>query len=455
MSFSSLAFLIRFFPAVILLYYVCPARFRNVFLIMSSLFFYAWGDLKGLIFLAAASAVGYLGHILIKKTEGRKKTAVFVLSLVCVLGMLVVFKYTGLVTQTLNGFGAPLPVISFLPPAGISFFCFTIASFLIDSYRNELEGDPSLIEYLLYVTFFPKLLMGPIVRFREMNAQLSDRTVSSDDLERGALLFVRGLAKKVILADNISALWKDVCEIGFAASSSLLCWVGIIAFAFQLYYDFSGYSDMAMGISLFFGFSIPENFTTPYSSVSVSEFWRRWHITMGAWFRQYVYFPLGGSRCSRLRNVLNLFAVWALTGLWHGASWNYLLWGLFYFVILTLEKNLYGSFLEKNRLIGHVYTTFITLIGWTLFAVTDLSEIPVIFSRMFAGTGGVSALYYLRNYAVLLVVCLLLCTQQASKVWDKLVSNRTARAVATVVLILLSLAYITDSTYQPFLYAQF
>ena len=455
MSFGSLVFLVRFLPVSLLLYYICPRRFRNILLAVLSLFFYAWGDMTGLAVLAGTAVVGYAAALLITKSTGAKRKLVLAAGLVLVLGCLAVFKYTDLVLNTISAAGVSVSPLGLIAPAGISFFSFTVAGYLIDVYKDDSDFCRSVPEYLVFVTFFPKLLMGPIVRYSEMKDALSERSVTSEDLEQGAVRFAAGLAKKVILADSIASLWNEVTGTGFENASCLLCWTGILAFGLQLYYDFSGYSDMALGLGRFFGFSLPENFRTPYSSVSATEFWRRWHITMGGWFRQYVYFPLGGSRCSRLRNIFNILAVWALTGIWHGASWNFLLWGLFYFVVLVIEKQFLLKFLENHRFIGHIYLIFITLIGWSLFAVTDLTQIPLFFSRLFGGTGGVSAAYFLRNYAVLLVICLLLCTDQAAAVWKKITERRGLRSAAVLILLILCLAYITDSTYRPFLYAQF
>jgi len=455
MSFGSLVFLVRFLPVTLLLYYLCPSSWRNILLAGASLVFYAWGDPQGLIILLCVAAIGYLAAWGISASSGGARKAVLAAGLTAVLGFLFVFKYADFLLSTAASLGAPHISLELSTPAGISFFTFTVAGYLIDVYKAEDEACMNVPKYLVFVSFFPKLLMGPIVRYREIRDSLDQRTVTSDDMEQGAFTFVSGLAKKVILADGISGLWAEVKAIGFSSSSALLCWTGIAAYALQLYFDFSGYSDMASGLGRFFGFSLPENFRTPYSSVSVTEFWRRWHITMGLWFRQYVYFPLGGSRRGRFRNILNLLAVWALTGLWHGAAWNFVLWGLFYFAVLVLEKQFYLGFLEKNRLIGHIYTIFITLIGWTLFAVETPSQIPVLLSRMFAGSGGVSAAYYLRNYGVLMALCIVLCTEQAASLWKKLGERRSFRWGAVLVLLILSIAYITGSTYQPFLYAQF
>ena len=455
MSFGSLVFLVRFLPVSLLLYYICPKRFRNAFLAILSLLFYAWGDMIGLAVLLGTAVVGYAAALMITRSTGLRRKIWLASGLIMILGCLAVFKYTDLILNTLSSAGLAVSPLGLAAPAGISFFSFTVAGYLIDVYKDDSDLCRSVPDYLLFVSFFPKLLMGPITRYSEMKDAIRDRSVTSEDLEQGSVRFVTGLTKKVILADSIASLWNEVTAAGFANVSCLLCWAGILAFGLQLYYDFSGYSDMASGLARFFGFSLPENFRTPYSSVSATEFWRRWHITMGGWFRQYVYFPLGGSRCGKARNILNILAVWALTGIWHGASWNFLLWGLFYFIVLVIEKQFILKFLEDHRFLGHIYLVFITLIGWSLFAVTDLTQIPVFFSRLFGGTGGISALYFLRNYAVILVICILLCTEQAASFWKKLTDHRGFRSAATLILLLLCLAYITDSTYRPFLYAQF
>lgn len=455
MTFTSLVFLVRFLPAALLLYFICPSVIRNWLLILLSILFYAWGDVTGTAVLASVTLLGYLFGRVLSGSEGKKRTIMLASGLICVIGCLLVFKYTGFVSGILSGLGVPISRIDLPSIPGISFFSFTVAAYLIDVYRGDTEVCLNVSDYLLYVLFFPKLLMGPITRFPDLSGQIHDHSVTSEDLEDGALLFVKGLAKKVILADGISGLWEEVRGIGFSSASSLLCWAGIAAFSLEIYFDFSGYSDMALGLGRFFGFSLPENFHTPYSSVSITEFWRRWHITMGQWFRDYVYIPLGGNRCSRLRNLLNLLAVWLLTGLWHGAALNFILWGFYYFLILALERLFLHGFLEKNRLFGHIYTVFVTLIGWALFAVDDLSSLPLLMTRLFGGTGGISAFYYLRNYAAISVICLLLCTEQAESLWNRITQRRSVRTLLTLILLALSIAYIIGSTYHPFMYAQF
>lgn len=455
MAFTSTVFLVRFLPAALLFYYICPSRMRNWLLIIFSILFYAWNGIISLAVLLAVAVLGYFSAWAISASEGKKKKTFLVLSLICIIGCLVAFRYTRPFTEFLSQSGVPVPRIDLPAVAGISFFTFTIIGYLIDVYSGRSEVCLIVSDYLLFVLLFPKLIMGPIVRIKDLSEGLSNRAVTSEDLEEGALLFVKGLAKKAILADSISSLWSDVNEIGFSASSGFLCWTAVAAFSFQLYFDFSGYSDMALGLGRFFGFKLPENFRTPYSSVSVTEFWRRWHITMSQWFRDYIYIPLGGNRCSPLRNALNLLIVWLLTGLWHGFSLNFVLWGLYYFLILLLERIILHKFLENNRLIGHIYTFFVTFLGWTLFAVNDTGKLITLFSRLFMGTGGISAIYYLRNYGVLLVLCLFLCTDQAADLWKRLSDRRSSRTAITLILLALSIAYIIGSTYHPFLYAQF
>ena len=456
MAFSGLTFLIRFLPPALLLYALTPKKLKNALLAVLSLIFYSWGNTAQLVVLLAVALVTWLGGIgMAKAKKPALQSACFYISLLAVLGSLAVYKYTAFVFENLGALGLSLPAVRLAAPVGISFYVFTAAGYLWDVRRKECEVCTNPIDLLLYLSFFPKVLMGPITRFGDMSAQLHERSFRAEGLEQGAVLFITGLAKKVLLADSISALWTEVNTLGFAAVSTPLAWLGVAAYAFQLYFDFSGYSDMARGLALFFGFTLPENFRTPYSSVSATEFWRRWHITMGGWFKQYVYFPLGGSRCSVPRSYLNMFAVWALTGLWHGADWNFILWGLFYFAILVLEKSFLLKYLEKYRLPARLYMVVVTAVGWAIFAVSDLGALGTLLGRMFLPAGGISALYYLKNYAVLLVLCALLCTATAADIWKKLMARKWLRVLLLAALLLISLAYITDATYSPFLYTQF
>ncbi|MDO5137340.1 MAG: MBOAT family O-acyltransferase [Oscillospiraceae bacterium] len=459
MSFSSFVFLIRFLPLALILYYIVPAKVKNPLLVVLSIVFYTWGDPRSLSALIAVALVGYIsGLIMDKAQKGRK--AVLICGLLLVLGSLAFYKYLGFIVSNLNilifeklNMGIYVPKIS--SPLGISFFAFTNASYIIDVYKGVSSACRNIVDYLLYICFFPKLLMGPIMRYKDFEPQLHERVIFESQLEKGAFRFVKGLAKKVLLADSISALWNEVTSLGYENVSTPFAWLGVLAYTLQLYYDFSGYSDMALGLASMLGFTLPENFNFPYSSKSATEFWRRWHMTMGEWFKQYVYFPLGGSRCSKSRMMFNTFVVWALTGLWHGAAWNFVLWGIFYFILLMLEKNLYLDYLNKYPLLGHIYTIFVTLVGWSLFAVSDFTSLFALLKKMFVFSGGYSCLYSLRNYGILLIICAVFSLEKTGRIINRLSSKIWFRLVATIVLLLLSLAYMTDATYQPFLYAQF
>ena len=453
MSFSCFTFLFTFLPCMLLLYFLVPAGFRNFLLIIGSFFFYAWGDPSGLPCLIGISAAGYLSVLVMTRKEKYRKPAL-IAGLVLILGWLCVCKYTAFLFENLNALGLGLSIPEIKSPAGISFFAFTAAGFVIDAYTGRFPL-PDVESYLTFITMFPKLLMGPIVGYEDLSAQIRRREITGEKLEKGAFLFAEGLFKKAVIADNIVGLWDEVQSIGFESCSSALSWLGVIAFSLELYFDFSGYSDMASGLASMFGFELPENFHTPYSSVSVTEFWRRWHITMGAWFRNYVYFPLGGSRCSAARRTLNILAVWILTGLWHGSAWNFVLWGLYHFAILSLEKRYYLKWLEKHRFAGHIYTLFAEAVGWSIFAVSDLPELSALLISMFSFSSGVSSLYYLRNYGVLLLLSVIFSTEQAEDLLRKLSGKTALRLILTLVMIVISIAYITDSTYTPFLYAQF
>ena len=459
MSFSSFIFLIRFLPFSLLLYYLIPNKGRNTLLVIFSLIFYTWGDPTSLPVFLIISMIGYIGALIIKKKETLRKP-ILIISLVIIFGCLTLYKYLSFFGGILNslvlerlGMGITIPEIT--APIGISFFSFTIAGYLIDVYKNDSDLCKKPVDYLLFVSFFPKLLMGPIVRYKDMEQQIKERVVRFDQLEPGAYRFICGLAKKVLLADEIAKLWNEVLTLGLNRVSTPLAWLGVIAYSFQLYFDFSGYSDMAIGLGLLFGFRLPENFNYPYSSKSATEFWRRWHITMGGWFKQYVYFPLGGSRCSRSRMIFNTLIVWLLTGLWHGAAWNFILWGLYYFILLMLEKNIYGKLLDKSRIISHIYLCFITLIGWAVFSVSDHESLISLLNALFSFRSGIGAMYLLRNYAVLLIICFSLSFEWTCKRIADYSKKTVFRIIVSIILLFLSIAYLTDATYQPFLYAQF
>ncbi|WP_211748223.1 MBOAT family protein [Paenibacillus sp. Marseille-Q4541] len=468
MVFSSVAFLFYFLPIALLLYYVAPQRWKNAALLLISLFFYAWGEPIYILLLLFSSVVDYLNGLLMERYDHREKIRrlILVFSLIVNIGVLCFFKYAEFLINSLNGLlGTCFAVLDLPLPIGISFYTFQTMSYMIDVYRRSVRAQRSFVGFAAFVSMFPQLVAGPIVRYDDIDKQLVSRKVTMDLFASGVRRFIIGLAKKVLLANNIGMLW-DVTLAGSSELTITGAWIGILAFAFQIYFDFSGYSDMAIGLGRMLGFDFPENFHYPYISKSASEFWRRWHITLGSWFRDYVYFPLGGSRVGQLRLLLNLFIVWFLTGLWHGASWNFVLWGLYFGLLIALEKLWFGKWLEKVwRPFRHLYLMFALLIGWTLFAIEDMSALQHYLGVMFGfiQTEGINGtnLYYLKTYGMLLLLLAFASTPVAARLAAKLYSrmNSTVMAILEVIvltiLLIASTAYIIDDSYNPFLYFRF
>ena len=466
MVFSSLIFLFAFLPAVLALYYLVPRRLRNLVLFLASLLFYAWGEPVYIVLMLFSTLVDYTCGLLLARCGERKGRARLVLlaSIIVNLGLLGFFKYAGFVVQAANSIlGSSFAVPEVPLPVGISFYTFQTMSYTIDVYRGQIPAQRDFVAFGTYVSLFPQLIAGPIVRYREVAEQLHGRRENIDSFGAGARRFILGLGKKVLLANNVGMLWEDVQCLAPAELTVLAAWLGIVAFALQIYFDFSGYSDMAIGLGKMFGFTFPENFNAPYLSASITDFWRRWHMTLGTWFREYVYVPLGGSRAGRLRLVRNLLLVWALTGLWHGASWKFLLWGLYYGVLLVVEKLFLLCRLEQvPQFVRHLYTLFLVLLGWVFFAITDL---PAAFAYLQAMLGGspwadTQALYFLGNYGIQLAAALICC----------LPLRRVARAVQAgplrrfylplagalyAALLFVATAYLVDATFNPFLYFRF
>lgn len=473
MAFSSVAFLFGFLPLSLLCCFLIPARLwtgRNTVLLLFSLAFYAWGGVRLLPVLLASCAVNW-GAARLAAPGRRHRKAVLCVALVLNLGMLGWFKYTGFLVNNLNALGLDIAAPAVLLPAGISFFTFQAIAYLVDVYRGTIPAERSLLRLTLYMSFFPQLLQGPIVRYGDFAPALSERRETAADAADGAVRFCFGLAKKVLLADALG----QIADGAFAAGDRLtvgLAWLGAIAYTLQLYFDFSGYTDMALGLGWVFGFRLPENFNYPYISKSASEFWRRWHITLSFWFRDYVYIPLGGNRCARGRQALNLLAVWLLTGLWHGAAWNFVLWGLYYAVLLMGEKFLWGRALERLPSgLRHAYALFFITVGWVLFRSSGLGQVGEMLSAMFgAAPGGLwsgEAFYYLYQFRWELLAAVIAALP--AKVWlqDKLTAGRErgSRAAALTLALgpkalafaLLGLAAVRllSSTFRSFLYFQF
>ena len=406
MVFSSFEFLFRFLPAFLIIYFITPKKFRNAVLFLGSIAFYTYGEAQYVLLLLASVTVNYVIARSMYKTpedgRGRRQAVLLVLALCYDFGMLFFFKYSGLTTKL---------------PLGISFYTFQIAAYVIDVYRGIVPAEKSYVNLGTYLTMFPQLIAGPIVNYTEVSSCLKRRTVTARDFESGVRILVIGLGSKVIIADRVGMLWNNVQTIGFNSISTPLAWLGAVAYSMELYFDFAGYSMMAIGLGKMLGFQIPVNFRFPYISKSVTEFWRRWHITLGRWFRDYVYIPLGGSRKGRLRTMFNLFAVWTLTALWHGAGYNFLIWGGMLLGALFLEKLFLLPFLQKSKVIGHVYLLLFVPVTWMAFTITDVHQLGIYLTRMFpfvnAHTGMVNSMdyiKYLKDYDSLLAMGVLFAT---------------------------------------------
>lgn len=467
MVFSSLSFLTLFLPLTILLYFAVPRRFRNLLLFLASLIFYAWGEPVYIVLMLFSSVVDYSHGLLMEKFDGRPgvRRALLISSVAINLSLLGFFKYAGLVVSTLNAaLSLSIPVPSVALPVGISFYTFQTMSYSIDVYRRNCPAQRDPIAFGCYVTMFPQLIAGPIVRYVDVMREINDRRETFEGFFLGIRRFLVGLAKKLILANGVGVLWDSVSAQPAASLSALSAWLGVLAYAFQIYFDFSGYSDMAIGMGRMFGFQFPENFRYPYVSRSVSDFWRRWHITLSTWFREYLYIPLGGNRVSVPRNIFNLAVVWMATGLWHGASWNFLLWGAYFGAVLIAEKFLYGKALSRAPgFVGWAYTALVVLVGWVFFALDDLGRGAAYLGAMFGGGAGAVDAYALRallNYGAVLLLCAAASTPLASGALERLRARRPrAHSALTYALVIagfaLCLIYVVDAGYNPFLYFRF
>ena len=462
MVFSSILFLFRFMPAAFAIYYLVPRRFKNFTLLVLSLIFYSWGEAKYFPIMIASTVVDYTASGLIESHRDNKLICRLglIYSVVFNLGMLGFFKYTNFFVGNLNAlFGLSLPTISFVLPLGISFYTFQTMSYTIDVYLGKVKAERNIIDFGAFVVLFPQLIAGPIVRYTDINRELKERQINLPQIQDGIKLFILGLGSKVLIANNVGALWTEIEAIGagegFLSISTPLAWMAVFAYSLQIYFDFSGYSLMAIGLGKMLGFEFPKNFDFPYISRSFTEFWRRWHMTLGSWFREYLYIPLGGNRVSRPQLYFNLFVVWAATGFWHGASWNFIFWGLFFFVFLVIERMGFKQVLERHSAFSHVYVIFFLLLSWALFAVTDLGMLGDLFTRMFVPVGGVDWIYYLRNYIVVFILGTVLSTPALKGLYLRLEKNNVFCLIFFGAIFLASTAYLVDATYNPFLYFRF
>lgn len=468
MVFSSLFFLFVFLPAVLLLYYITPRRYRNFVLFISSLFFYAWGEPVYILLMLFSTAANYTLGLLLGRCREKNSNArpVLIVSIFINIGLLCFFKYFDFLLQTVNSLlGTSLASPDLALPLGISFYTFQAISYIIDVYRGAVPAQRKFIVFGTYIALFPQLIAGPIVRYHMVAEQLVGRVEGLEVFGEGVRRFVVGLGKKVLLANNIGLLWQQIQQLPPSEVTILTAWLGITAFALQIYFDFSGYSDMAIGLGKMFGFTFPENFNYPYISRSITEFWRRWHISLGSWFREYVYIPLGGNRLGKPALYRNLFLVWFLTGLWHGADWNFVLWGLYYGFILALEKAFLLKWLSRApRFICHAYAVLMVLLGWVLFAFDNLPTGWQYFQALFglsgAGLLDRESIYFLYTHAILIIIALFVSTPFINKIKQKLFESSAALyyAAATfscLLVLFLSTAYLVDTTYNPFLYFRF
>ena len=441
MVFSSIVFIFYFLPLVLLFYYLSPNKLRNFTLLVFSLIFYAWGEPIYILIMLFSSISDYIHALIIDKYRGTFKSKLALISSIAInLGLLGFFKYSNL--------GIPLPI-------GISFYTFQTMSYSIDVYRNNVPVQRNLISLATYVTLFPQLVAGPIVRYLDVANDLKYRTHNSDKFYEGVYRFIIGLSKKVILANNLGIIWFNIKSTPSSQLSMLTAWLGIICFTLQIYFDFSGYSDMAIGLGKMFGFTFLENFNFPYISKSITEFWRRWHMSLGIWFRDYVYIPLGGNRCSKTRWIVNIFIVWFLTGLWHGASYNFILWGLYFGFILMLEKLFLLKILNNiPTIFNHIYALLLIIVGFVIFELTDISSIIHYLSAMFINNKFIdkSFYYYFIPNISLLIFSILASTPIIKHILDK---YEIIRFICLIFGMIISVAFLVDSSFNPFLYFRF
>ncbi len=467
MVFSTPFFLFFYLPVVLAVYYLTPLKLRNAVLLVVNLIFYGWGEPVYILIMFASIAIDYTHGMLVTRAQShgndRAAKAAVASSVIFNLALLFFFKYWDFIAGALASVGLHfMPQLGLSLPIGISFYTFQTMSYTIDVYRGDARCQKNIVTFGTFVTLFPQLIAGPIIKYKDLDEQLETRTHSPEQFASGVQTFVVGLAKKVLIANNLGQLWDAYLATPLSGLSTLGAWLGILAFSFQLYFDFSGYSDMAVGLGRMLGFEFMRNFNYPYISKSVTEFWRRWHISLSSWFREYVYFPLGGSRVKKPRLVFNLLVVWACTGIWHGANWNFLLWGLYYFAFLVVEKLWLGQHLKKlPSPVQHIYALLVAVVGWALFAIEDLAVLPGYLGAMFGfAQGGLvspDALYFLRSYGPVLLLAGVASTPLAAGLWTKSPDRTKKLALPALLLggLVLCTAYLVDATYNPFLYFRF
>ncbi len=467
MVFSSLTFLQLFLPVTMITYYITPQKYRNGLLFLLSLIFYAWGEPVYVFLMIFSTIVDYCCGLYADRYRGTAKAKIPLVASVGInLSLLCLFKYSDLLISTANSLlGTDMPIPELPLPIGISFYTFQTMSYTIDVYRGDAKVQKNIISFGAYVALFPQLIAGPIIRYQTVAEQIESRIQTADKFCEGVKRFILGLGKKVILANNIGMLWEAVHSMDSYQLSVFTVWLGLAAYGLQIYFDFSGYSDMAIGLGKMLGFDFPENFNYPFISKSITEFWRRWHISLGVWFRDYVYIPLGGNRCGRKKQLVNIAVVWLMTGLWHGASWNFLIWGAVFGALLIAEKYFMLGWLEKApAAAGHLYTLFFVTLNWVFFVFEDISEGMSFLSMMFGRNVPLinsAGLYLLSSYGVLLAVCAAAAMPLGKNAYARLEEGCSSKcfavlnAAGAVLIIALSAAYLISGSYNPFLYFRF
>ena len=470
MVFSSLLFLFRYLPVVFILYFILPKKCRNLLLFIASLIFYAWGEPVYVVIMLFSTVVDYTHGLLVERflAKDNRKAAKMVVasSMIINLSLLGFFKYTDFILSNINAiFGTSIDLLGIALPIGISFYTFQTMSYTVDVYRGDAKAQHNIIDFGAYVALFPQLIAGPIVQYKTIAEELNHRRENIDDFADGVTRFMTGLGKKVLLANNAGIIWDAVSGGDLSSLPVLSAWIGILAYSFQIYFDFSGYSDMAIGLGRMLGFHFLENFNYPYLSKSITEFWRRWHISLGSWFREYVYIPLGGNRQGFAKQIRNICVVWLLTGLWHGASWNFVLWGVYFGVLLIIEKLFLLNILKKlPAAVSHVYTLLLVIISWAIFAIDDMGRLGQFIGAMFGAGGSLAdanSLYLLATNAILFVILAVAATPAPKLLAGKLMAKlgdkpgAIVQNAAFIGIFVLSVAYIVDASYNPFLYFRF
>jgi len=460
MLFSSITFLYYFLPILLIVYLIVPSKFKNIVLLIFSLLFYFYGEPKYIIILLLSCFINYIAGVLIEKYRKHSKKILILVILYNIIQLLY-FKYTDFFITNINTiFKTNIGLLRVIMPIGISFFTFQTLSYVVDVYKKEVPASKNFFDFATYVSLFPQLVAGPIVRYKTIAEELKSRKTNYQDFGNGVRRFVIGLAKKILIANVIGELCASLTTM--ESITLVSSWINAIGFTLQIYFDFSGYSDMAIGLGLMFGFHFLENFNYPFIAKSITDFWRRWHMSLSSFFRDYVYIPLGGNRVRKLKWIRNIFLVWFLTGFWHGAAWNFIIWGLYFAVLLVLEKKIWGKYLEKTKVFKYIYTLFFVVISFTIFNSNSLNEVIFSLKNMFFLSNinfiNAETIYHIRNYIVILLIGIIASTPLMKNVFNKIKSNKLVSVLEFIfifTLLIVITAFLIDSSFNPFLYFRF